>query len=162
MDQVESEWVETHVDTGNSRMAWEDPVDAVRALAPKAISSHFKDHIVILEEGTPLVVGVPLGVGSIDCRECLRILAEESPLERLAIEVCYGYSAPFRRSQERGPGGRLGEGAFRVVEGPFDPARVVPHPKDYTGEALERLDERQHEAVVQGLAYTRSLLEELA
>ncbi len=156
--RVDSEWVGTHVDTGNSMMAWEDPVAAVAALAPLAASSHFKDHIVIMAQ-EPLIVGVTLGAGSIDCAECFRILAEESPLERLIIEVCYGYSAPFRRPQERGGGGRLGEEAFRVVDGPHDPSQVllsygqddpVPH---------ERALEWQDESVVESVAYVKSLKE---
>ncbi|MCK5802449.1 MAG: sugar phosphate isomerase/epimerase, partial [Lentisphaeria bacterium] len=94
VEQVDSEWIGAHVDTGNSMMVWEEPTAAVRAMAPVAFSTHFKDHIVIVKDGEPLVVGVTLGRGSIDCHECFRILAEESPLDRLIIEVCYGYSAP--------------------------------------------------------------------
>lgn len=37
------------------------------------------------------------------------------------LRLCYAYSAPFRRPQEQGAGGRLGAGAFRVVEGPLRP-----------------------------------------
>jgi 3-oxoisoapionate decarboxylase len=37
---VDSEWVGTHVDTGNSMMMWEDPVKATRALSEFAVSSH--------------------------------------------------------------------------------------------------------------------------
>jgi len=154
--RVDSEWVGAHVDTGNSMMAWEDPVAAVTALAPCAVSSHFKDHIVIMDE-EPLVVGVTLGTGSIDCAECFRVLAEESPLERLIIEVCYGYSAPFRRPQERGAGARLGEGAFRPVVGPFDPSRVLldqgrqgPVPED-------RVLAWQEASVVESVAFVKGL-----
>ena len=155
--RVESEWVGTHVDTGNSMMVWEDPVAAVRAAAPLAVSSHFKDHVVIVEEGQPLVVGVTLGTGSADCRECFRILAQESPLQRLVIEVCYGYSAPFRRPQEQGAGGRLGAGAFRVVEGPHDPAWIAPCLRNASPEELRQLIAWQEEAVVQSVAYVKGL-----
>ena len=156
--RVDSEWVGTHVDTGNSMMAWEDPVAAVAALAPLAVSSHFKDHIVIMDQ-EPLVVGVTLGTGSIDCAECFRILAEESPLERLIIEVCYGYSAPFRRPQERGAGARLGEGAFRLVDGPFDPSWVLLNHGQDSSVPRDRILEWQHESVVESVAFVRSLNE---
>ena len=125
--RVDSQYVGTHVDTGNSMMVWEDPVEAVGNMAPLACSSHFKDHIVITLEDQPMVVGVPLGRGSIDCAECFRILAEESPLERINIEVCYGYVAPFRVPEAEGHGGKLGHGAFRVHEPPYDPAVVAPY-----------------------------------
>lgn len=159
--RVDSEWVGTHVDTGNSMMVWEEPTAAVRAMASLAISTHFKDHIVIVEDGLPLVVGVTLGRGSIDCRECLRILAEESPLDRLIIEVCYGYSAPFRRPQAQGAGGRLGEGVFRVVEGPHDPARVMPHPYRASPEEFRQLIAWQEESVIQSVDYVKGLIKAL-
>ncbi len=124
--QVDSEYVGAHVDTGNSMMVWEDPVAAVKNMAPRAVSTHFKDHIVIMVSGRPMVVGVPLGRGSVDCAECFRVLAEESPLERISIEVCYGYMAPFRVPEAQGFGGKLGQGAFRIQPPPYDPAVVAP------------------------------------
>jgi len=154
---VDSEWVGTHVDTGNSMMVWEEPVDAVRALAPLAVTSHFKDHIVIVEDSVPLVVGVTLGTGSSDCAECFRILADESPLERLVIEVCYGYSAPFRRPQEQGGGARLGAGAFRVVGKPHDPSWIMPHPERATAAERARLFVWQDESVIRSVAYVKEL-----
>ena len=156
--QVDSEWVGTHVDTGNSMMAWEDPVAAVAALAPLAASSHFKDHIVVTDP-EPLVVGVTLGTGSIDCAECFRLLAESSPLERLIIEVCYGYSAPFRRPRDRGAGASLGAGAFRPVSGPFDPSQVLLGHEE--GVATDRLLEWQHNSVVESVAFVKRLNESL-
>ena len=156
--EVDSEWVGTHVDTGNSMMVWEDPVAAVAALAPRAASSHFKDHIVIMEQ-EPLVVGVTLGTGSIDCAECFRILAEESPLERLIIEVCYAYSTPFRRPQEQGAGGRLGEGAFRLANGPFDPSWVMLRYGQDSPVSRDRILEWQHESAVGSVAFVKSLNE---
>jgi len=98
---VNSEYVGAHIDTGNSMMEWEDPVAAVKNMAPRAVSTHFKDHMVIMVNDQPMVVGVPLGKGSIDCAECFRILAEQSPLERINIEVCYGYIAPFRVPEDK-------------------------------------------------------------
>ena len=154
---VDSPWVGAHIDTGNSMMVWEEPVDAVRAMAPHAVTTHFKDHIVIVDDGRPLVVGVTLGTGSSNCAECFRILAENSPLQRLVIEVCYAYVAPFRCPQERGAGGRLGAGAFRVVAGPFDPAWVALYPEKTRGEDADRLIAWQAESVRQSVAYVKKL-----
>lgn len=171
--QVDSEWVGTHVDIGNSMMVWEEPVAAVAALAPYAVSSHFKDHVVIVEDEEPLVVGVAVGTGSIDCAECFRILAEESPLERIIIEVCYAYSAPFRRPQQQGAGGQLGEGAFRVAEGPFDPSWIPPTVSqvsdshqwwlsldDYLASPEGKsMIQWEHEAMVESVAFVKKLNE---
>jgi len=124
--QVDSEYVGTHVDTGNSMMVWEDPLEAISNMASDAVSTHFKDHLVIEIKGQPMIVGVPLGKGSIDLVEAFRILAEESSLERINIEVCYGYIAPFRVPQAKGFGAKLGQGAFHVQPPPYDPAVVAP------------------------------------
>ncbi|PIX38591.1 MAG: sugar phosphate isomerase/epimerase [Armatimonadetes bacterium CG_4_8_14_3_um_filter_58_9] len=159
--RVGSEWVGAHVDTGNSMMVWEEPVAAVRAMAPFAVSTHFKDHVVVVENGHPLVVGIALGRGSIDCRECFCILAEDSHLDRLVIEVCYGYSAPFRCSQTRGAGGRLGEGAFRVAKEPLDPSWVVSHTEGASSETLRQLIAWQDESVIHSVDYVKRLNAEM-
>ena len=124
--RVNSEYVGTHVDTGNSMMVWEDPIAAIANMAPYAASTHFKDHMVIMVEGQPMIAGVPLGKGSIDCAEAFRILAEESPLERINIEVCYGYIAPFRLPEEEGYGARLDQGCFRIHRPPYASSIVAP------------------------------------
>ena len=125
--EVDSEYVGTHVDTGNSMLVWEEPTEAIKNMAPYAMSTHFKDHMVIMVGGQPMVVGVPLGKGSIDCAECFRILADQSPLERINIEVCYGYVAPFRLPEDEGHGAQLGQGSFRVHPPPYDPSVVAPY-----------------------------------
>jgi len=125
---LDSEWVGTLIDVGNMMMVWEDPAEAVTAMAPWALSTHFKDHAVIVERGEPLVVGVPLGRGSIDLPACYRILAGQTALQRICIEVCYGYRVVFRTPEAKGEGGRLGAGAFRVVQPPHDPACFAPYP----------------------------------
>jgi hypothetical protein len=125
--KVNSEYVGAHVDTGNSMMVWEDPIEAVKNMAPHAVSTHFKDQMVIVLNNRPMIVGTPLGKGSIDCAECFRILAEQSPLRRINIEVCYGYIAPFRLPENEGFGARLGQGCFHIHQPPYDPAVVAPH-----------------------------------
>jgi len=174
IEAVGSPVLGTHIDTGNSMMLWEDPVMAVRNMAPKAVSTHFKDHLVIELEGQPVVVGVPLGQGTIDLAECYRILAEETELDRINIEVCYGYLAPFRVDQAHGEGARLGEGPFVVTLPPFDPSVVAPHlfrPKEdgfkaYAWQELIRLVNQteldqliawQERAVESSVAYVKGL-----
>lgn len=174
---VDSEYVGAHVDTGNSMMVWENPLEAVRAMAPYAVSTHFKDHMVIQVNGQPMIVGVPLGKGGIDCAECFRILAEQSPLERINIEVCYGYMAPFRLPEEKGFGAKLGRGSFRVRKPPYDPAVVAPHLlqsmadntelKSYAWQDLAKLSHSetarrnlltlQEQAVVESVEYVKGL-----
>ena len=127
IDHVNNPIVGTHIDTGNSMMMWEDPLVAVRNMAPRAVSTHFKDHLVIELDGTPMIVGVPLGQGSIDLYDCYRLLAEYTDLDRINIEVCYGYMAPFRVTPDQGEGAKLGDGAFKVNRAPFAADIVAPH-----------------------------------
>jgi 3-oxoisoapionate decarboxylase len=129
--ELKSDFIGTHIDIGNSMMVWEDPIDAVMAMAPKAVSSHFKDHIVVMLEDQPMIIGVPLGKGSIDLGHCFRILDLYSPLERINIEVCYGYMAPFRIPENEGYGAKLGHGCFKILPPPYDPEVVAPYITQY-------------------------------
>lgn len=154
---VGSEHVGLLLDTGNSMPIWEDPLDAMRAMLPHAVSSHFKDHTVIVENGAPRVIGLPIGRGDIDCAECFRILAgKDSPLTRINIEVCYGYSAPFRVPQERGHGAKLGEGAFKVQphEGVWF---LEPEPYERPTASREELVRRNERAVEESVAFMKTL-----
>ena len=135
--KVNSEFVGTHVDVGNSMMIWEDPIDAITAMAPQAVSTHFKDHIVIELNDQPMIVGVPLGKGSINLVESFRILADQSPLERINVEVCYGYMAPFRIPEAEGYGAKLGQDCFRIQQPPFDPNVVAPYILQYLDQPFE-------------------------
>ena len=132
VNMVNSDYVGTHIDVGNSMMLWEEPIDAVTTMAPKAVSSHFKDHIVVMIGDQPMIIGVPLGKGNIDLVECYRILDQQSPLNRINIEVCYGYMAPFRILERDGYGGKLDDGCFKVFQPPYDPEIVAPYITQYT------------------------------
>lgn len=132
------------------------------------------DHLVIKIDDTPMIVGVPLGTGAIDLNSCYRILAEKTDLDRINIEVCYGYAAPFRVDATQGEGAVLGEGAFAVTPPPFDPEVVAPHLvdpkakgfKSYAWQELaglvddnemKRLIAWQEKAVETSVAYARRL-----
>ena len=109
----------------------------MQAVAPQAVSTHFKDHIVIKLNDQPMIVGVPLDKGSIDLVESFRILADQSPLDRINIEVCYGYMAPFRIPESEGYGAKLGQGCFRIKQPPFDPNVVAPYILQYLDQPFE-------------------------
>jgi sugar phosphate isomerase/epimerase len=157
--RVNSEWVGTLVDTGNSMMVWEDPERAVKALAPYAVSSHYKDHVVIVEDDMLKVAGVAIGSGSMDCAECFWILAEDSPLTRINIEVCYDYRAPFRR--EKPADFSEDFAAFAVRPAPYDPSWIAPSSHLRTRQVDANLVEWQDQAVRTSVAYVKMLRDAL-
>jgi len=174
---VDSPYLGTHIDVGNSMMIWEDPLTATANMAQAAVSTHFKDHMVIRVGNDLMVAGVPLGTGSIDLKACYDILQAQSPLERLNIEVCYGYVAPFRLPVEDGRGGKPGVGSFTVAEPPYQPQIVAPFLLDAFAQGASlnsfawqelaevartrsdknRLLELQDKAVVDSVAYVKRL-----
>lgn len=155
---VDSEWVGTHVDTGNSMMMWEDPVMATKALSEFAVSSHLKDHVVVRQNDEVAVAGVTLGEGNASCAECFRMLCEASPLERIVIEDCYGYRAPFRTPQHLGAGAELGQGAFKIVEPPYDPAFIPALRTERSPAQTAAAIEYQKASVEKSVAFVKSLL----
>ncbi len=150
--EIDSSWVGAHCDIGNAMMAWEDPVEAVRKLAPYTFSTHFKDHIICLHDDTPVVTGVPVGEGSIDTEECFRILVEDSMVTRINIETCFPYSSTFDRA--RGTGGVSDfSAAFKIKPPPFPTEIIKPldyyYPHQISDEALKLLINAQRNCVSQ-------------
>ena len=147
-------------DFGNSMHVGEEPMAAARAMAPHIRAVHLKDHVTVMgAQGERLIVGVPNGCGGIDIRSVLGFLIDEAGLERICIECSHGYAAPMARGEASVAG--AAQGAFRVVEPPFDPAVVLPD-----GEALRRRDPAlllalEEAAVARSVAHTRLVLHDL-
>jgi sugar phosphate isomerase/epimerase len=158
--EVNSPWVGAHCDIGNGMMAWEDPVEAVRNLAPYAYTTHFKDHIIIHDGEDHIVCGIPVGNGNIDLEECFKILVDESTLTRINIEMCYPYVAPFTRPKGTGGVFEVGEGAFKVEQPPYDLHVIKPADYYYPPEhLLEKMLEDQEKGVQQSVKYVLALRE---
>jgi len=166
--KVDSPWIGLHYDFGNSMMAWEEPVEAARKMAPYTFTTHFKDHIVIPcpeDKYGYVVCGVPAGQGNIDLRECLKVMLEGSTLQRLNIEMCYPYCAQFKRSPGAGGVSKVGEGCFRVEPPLYPPKTIAPsqyyYPQEVSEALLEELLVKQKEGAARSAAYARKLCEEL-
>lgn len=156
--EVNSYWVGAHFDFGNSMMAWEDPVEAARKLAPYTYTTHFKDHIIIQDGDDYKVCGVPAGQGNIDLDEIFKIMVENSLLTRINVEMCYPYVARFKREKGTGGVSEVGEGAFKVEKPLFDPKVIKPTDYYYPPqECLEELMEKQIKGVEQSVQYAIKL-----
>lgn len=83
--KIGSEWVGVLVDTGNNMALLEEPHAVVEALAPFAMSVHFKDMAVQPYPDGFLLSEVPLGVGMLDLPRIVRTLCRANP--RLAFNL---------------------------------------------------------------------------
>jgi sugar phosphate isomerase/epimerase len=87
LKRLGSDHVGVCLDTGNSIALLEDPMDVVEALAPWALTTHFKD--MGLEEYREgfLLAEVPLGTGILDLPRVVRTLRTANPQLRFNIEM---------------------------------------------------------------------------
>lgn len=164
---VNSPWVGLHFDFGNSMMAWEEPVQAAKNMAPYAFTTHFKDHIIIEDKEEKygyVVCGVPVGKGNIDLKKCFDIMMDESSLKRINLETCYPYCAQFKRSPGTGGVKKVGEGAFKVENHPYDYNIIRPlqyyYPHEINNDILEKMIQDQIDGIEESVNYLKQLRDE--
>jgi hypothetical protein len=87
LKRLDSRHVGVCLDTGNSIALLEDPHEVVRAYAPWAFTTHFKDMSVAEYEAGFLLAEVPLGRGFLNLKEVLTILKKANPLIRINLEM---------------------------------------------------------------------------
>ncbi|HEX8236567.1 MAG TPA: TIM barrel protein [Abditibacteriaceae bacterium] len=80
------------LDTGNTYLVGERPLQAFEVAAPFTVGTHFKDHRVApCPEARPLhfeVAGSVLGEGDVPLRECYQLLLEKAPFpDNLIMEM---------------------------------------------------------------------------
>jgi sugar phosphate isomerase/epimerase len=85
--RVDHPYVGACVDTNNSLMVGEDPLTAVRKLAPLAFTNHFSDHRIVFEPYGCRITGVATGTGDVPMREAYRIIRGNPDMKRLNLEV---------------------------------------------------------------------------
>lgn len=85
--EVDSPWVGICLDVGNSLLTLEDPLPAIRKMAPLAVTTHFKDYAVEMTNYGGKITGVALGDGGIDLAEAMALLRAHSNLDRIVLEI---------------------------------------------------------------------------
>jgi len=75
------------VDTNNSLMVGEDPLTAIRKLAPVAFTNHFSDHCIVFEQYGCRICGVATGTGDVPMREAYQVIRSNPNMQRLNLEV---------------------------------------------------------------------------
>ena len=87
LKRLSSEYVGVCVDTGNSIALLEDPTGVVEALAPWAVTTHFKDMAVQEYANGFLLSEVILGDGFLDLPKIVETLRKAAPRVRFNLEM---------------------------------------------------------------------------
>ena len=85
--RVNHPYVGACVDTNNSLMVGEDPLTAIRKLAPLAFTNHFSDHRIVFDQYGCRITGVATGTGDVPMVEAYRIIRANPRMQRLNLEV---------------------------------------------------------------------------
>jgi len=146
-------------DYGNSQMVLEDPERALEAVLPHVHSVHIKDHVMVSAEdaGHLTVAGVPMGEGFLPIEALTRRLYDAG-LRRFTFENVWAYSARIQPGRVPQDEVQLGEGSFRYLKPPFDPARIILDQTSFSGTELVRLE---RDALLRGLASFGNTLADL-
>ncbi|MFZ5829049.1 MAG: sugar phosphate isomerase/epimerase family protein, partial [Planctomycetota bacterium] len=87
LKEISSEYVGACVDVGNSFSLLEDPLEAVKAYAPWAMTVHLKDQAVQSYDDGFLFADVPLGGGFLDLKQMVAELRRAKPDVRFSLET---------------------------------------------------------------------------
>jgi len=106
LERVNHPSLRVQLDTGNPYTVAEEPLEAVRLLAPFAASTHIKDMTIRpLTDGEWVkVLGCPIGEGDIDMIQVAKLLAESAPSD-----------LPFNLEVEPPPGTDIADACARSV-----------------------------------------------
>jgi sugar phosphate isomerase/epimerase len=87
LERLSSEFVGVTLDTGNSIALLEEPLEVVDALAPWAMTTHFKDMAVAEYDDGFLLSEVPLGDGFLDLPRIVATVQKARPEARFNLEM---------------------------------------------------------------------------
>lgn len=87
LDRVDHPSVGACIDTVNALHVTEDPMNAIRNLAPRAFTNHFRDDRIEFTRWGFKLIGGPVGSGDIDMRSAFDIFRTQSSMTRINIET---------------------------------------------------------------------------
>ena len=92
LKEVNHPFVGACIDTVNAWHVAEDPMNAIKNLAPVAFTNHFRDDRVDFCRDGFKVKGVAVGDGDIDMKKAYELIKSKSPTNRINIETEMGIS----------------------------------------------------------------------
>ena len=87
LDEVDSPQVGACIDTVNAFHVTEDPMAAVRNLAPRAYTNHFRDDRIEFKRYGFKLTGTAVGEGDMDMKGIYEIIKNSSSMNRINIET---------------------------------------------------------------------------
>ncbi|MGD9372497.1 MAG: TIM barrel protein [Desulfobacterales bacterium] len=101
INRVNHPYVGVCVDTNNSLMVGEDPLSAIRKLAPASFTNHFSDHRIVFDQYGCRITGVATGSGDVPMREAFQVIKANPNMKRLNIEVEFDPGTDGREEARR-------------------------------------------------------------
>lgn len=87
LDQVSHPFVGACVDTVNGLHVTEDPMVAIKNLAPRAFTNHFRDNRIQIQHDGFKLTGAAVGEGDLDMKRAYEIIRDQSSMNRINIEL---------------------------------------------------------------------------
>jgi len=87
LDKVGSSRVGACIDTVNAFHVTEDPMTAVRNLAPRAFTNHFRDNRIEFKRYGFKLTGTAVGEGDLDMKGAYEIILAQPAMNRINIET---------------------------------------------------------------------------
>lgn len=160
LDLIDDPYLGACLDTGNDLVVYGDPLEAARQLAPRALSTHLKDHRLVRVGGVVQSVGVPLGTGDIDLPAILGVIRRDSRIDRLLIQNTTGYASvlnPFKRADLHPPHDFPGLMSYATTD-ELQAAGLVLNLNNLSPVELTALALQQERVLVQDIAYLHKLI----
>jgi len=149
------------IDTGNDLIVYGDPLEAAQQLVSRAASTHIKDHKLVRVGATIHSVGVPLGTGDIDLPSIMKVVVNDSPLDRLLIQDTTGYSSVLNKFQRPDihPTSDYANVPTFTNESELRAAGLYLSLEGLSVQELKTLAKVQEQKIIQDLAYMSSLID---
>lgn len=101
IEKVDHPYVGACIDTMNAWHMTEDPMEAIKNLAPVAFTNHFRDDRIDFCRDGFKVSGAAVGDGDIDMIRAYEMIKQYSPTHRIIIETEMGFSLDDRETALR-------------------------------------------------------------
>lgn len=87
LDQIDHPLVGACIDTVNALHVTENPITAIRNLAPRAFTNHFRDNKIIIEPWGFRLTGAAVGEGDLDMETAYELISANPAVQRINIEL---------------------------------------------------------------------------